>query len=139
MDFAGTNLLAVAVAAIASFAFGGMWYGILSNPWLAAVGKSMDELKNTGRTTGTLLAIAFLAQLVMAYVLAGVIGHLGTGQVTLTNGVISAALIWVGFVATTIVVNHGFQGAKTSLTIIDAGHWLGVLLLQGAIIGLMGV
>ncbi|MBM3524115.1 MAG: DUF1761 domain-containing protein, partial [Alphaproteobacteria bacterium] len=36
-------------------------------------------------------------------------------------------------------VNHGFQGVKRALTVIDGGHWLGVLLIQGVIIGWMGV
>ena len=38
-----------------------------------------------------------------------------------------------------MVVNHGFQGAKASLTLIDSGHWLGVLLVQGLVIELFGV
>jgi hypothetical protein len=42
-------------------------------------------------------------------------------------------------VITTLAVNHAFQGSKRALTLIDGGHWLGVLLLQGAVIGLMGV
>ncbi len=75
----------------------------------------------------------------MAWMLAGVIGHLGPGEVNLHNGVISAAFVWFGFVITTLAVNNAFQGAKRSLTLIDGGHWLGVLLLQGAVIGLMGV
>ena len=75
----------------------------------------------------------------MAWVLAGVIGHLGAEEVTVRNGVISAAFIWLGFVITTLAVNHAFQGSKRTLTLIDGGHWLGVLLLQGAIIGLVGV
>jgi hypothetical protein len=32
-----------------------------------------------------------------------------------------------------------FQGAKGALTVIDGGHWLGVLLIQGAILGWWGV
>ena len=51
---------------------------------------------------------------------------------------ITAAFMWLGFVITTLSVNNAFQGAKPALTVIDGGHWLGVLLLQGAIIGLMG-
>ena len=43
------------------------------------------------------------------------------------------------FVATTLVVNHGYQRSKASLMLIDGAHWLGVLLIQGAVIGLMGV
>ena len=47
--------------------------------------------------------------------------------------------MWFGFVLTVLVTNHGFQGAKRELTVIDGGHWLGVMLLQGLVIGLMGV
>ena len=138
MAFAGINYLAVALAAVASFLFGGVWYGALSRPWMAAVGKNEEDLK-AGVPLPILLAITFSAQLVMAWVLAGVIGHLGQGQVTLRNGVISALFIWFGFVMTTLIINHGYQGARPALTFIDGGHWLGVLAIQGAVIGLMGV
>jgi hypothetical protein len=43
-----------------------------------------------------------------------------------------------GFVITTMAVNHAFQGARGSLTLLDGGHWLGVLLVQGAILGWWG-
>ena len=82
---------------------------------------------------------AFVGQLLMAWVLAGLIGHLGEGQVTLSNGIISGAFVWLGFVATTLVVNHGFQMRLGLLTLIDAGHWLGVLLIMGGIIGAFGI
>ena len=65
--------------------------------------------------------------------------HLGSGQVTIYNGIISGAFVWLGFVATTLVTNHGFQMKLGRLTLIDGGHWLGVLLIQGAILGAMGV
>jgi hypothetical protein len=69
----------------------------------------------------------------MAWMLAGVLLHLGQGglPMSLKNGLISAAFIWVGFVITTMVVNYAFHGARHALTLIDGGHWLGVLLLQG--------
>jgi hypothetical protein len=139
MAFAGVNYLAIALAAAAAFVFGGVWYGILSKPWMAAVGKTEQDIKASGTPMAVLFVVTFIAQLVMAWVLAGVIGHLGVGQVTLRNGLITGALAWLGFVATTLVVNHGFQGAKPALTVIDGGHWLGVLLIQGAVIGWMGV
>jgi hypothetical protein len=139
MAFAGVNYLAIALAAAAAFVFGGVWYGILSKPWMAAVGKTEQDIKASGTPMAVLFVVTFIAQLVMAWALAGIIGHLGVGQVTLRNGLISGALAWLGFVATTLVVNHGFQGAKPALTVIDGGHWLGVLLIQGAIIGWMGV
>ena len=58
--------------------------------------------------------LAFVANLVMATALAGVIGHLGVGEVTLKNGVISAFPLWFGFVATTLAVNFSFGADPSS-------------------------
>ena len=52
---------------------------------------------------------------------------------------VSGAFIWLGFVITTMVVNYAFHGARHALTLIDGGHWLGVLLIQGAILGGWGL
>lgn len=139
MDFAGLNYVAIFVAAIASFLFGGVWYGVFSQQWMDALGKTEEEIKSAGRSMPFLLTMTFVAQLVMAWVLAGLIGHLGSGQVSTWNGLLSGAFVWLGFVATTLVVNHGYQGSKWNLTLIDGAHWLGVLLIQGAVIGFFGV
>jgi len=133
MRFAGINYLAVVVAALVGFAAGGVWYRVFGTVWMAALGRRPEDIKPT---PGPFI-VAFLAQLVMAYVLAGLIGHLG-GAVNVQNSIVSAAFIWLGFVATTIAVNDSFQGAKPSLTLIDAGHWLVVLALMGFVIGLFG-
>ena len=106
---------------------------VLGRFWLAALGKRKEDMN----PSPTPFLIAIVANLVMAFMLAGVIGHLGA--VNLKNGIISGALIWLGFVITTMGVNHAFSGAKTSLTLIDGGHWLAVLLVMGAVIGAFGV
>jgi len=137
MNFAGMNYLAIVIAAVAGFAFGAAYYMSLSKQWLAAVGKTKEEL--AGKRSATPFIVSIVALLVMAWVLAGTLGHLGPGQVTLKNGVISALFLWVGFVATTVAVNNAFGGRKPMLSIIDSIHWLGVLVIQGAIIGAMGV
>lgn len=138
MAFGGMNYMAILVAAIASYVFGAIWYMALSKQWIAALGQTEEEFK-TRKPSAVPFIIAFIAQLVMAFVLAGTIGHLGVGQVTPRNGIISALFIWAGFVLTTLATNHGFQGNKRSLTVIDGLHWLGVLLIQGLVIGLFGV
>lgn len=140
MDFAGINYMAVVAAGIAGYIFGAIYYGLLGKAWLAALGKTEDDIKGPdGKISPLPFIISGIAALVMAFVLAGTIGHLGQGQVTLRNGMISGAFVWAGFILTTILVNHAYQGQKLSLTAIDSGHWLGVLLIQGAVIGLMGV
>jgi hypothetical protein len=137
MAFAGLNHWAVLVAAIAGFAFGAVYYMALSKPWRAAQGiptGSPPQAPPIGP-----LILSLVANLVMAWVLAGMIGHLGVGQVTIKNGVISGAFAWLGFVATTLSVNYAFGRRTAMLTVIDAAHWLGVLLVQGAVIGAFGV
>lgn len=138
MAFGGMSYLAILVAAIASYIFGAVWYMALSKQWIAALGQTEEEFKSRPFSPVPFV-IAFISQLVMAFVLAGTIGHLGVGQVTPRNGMISALFIWTGFVLTTLATNHGFQGAKRSLTVIDGLHWLGVLVIQGLVIGLFGV
>lgn len=137
MNFAGVNYLAVVVAAVASFIFGSVYYMALGKSWMAALGKTEADMK--ANMSPVPFIVAAVAQLVMAFMLAGVIGHLGQGMVTAKNGLIAGFFIWLGFVATTLAVNHGFQGARRSLTLIDGGHWLGVLLIQGLVLGLMGI
>ena len=139
MAFAGINHLAVLIAAVVSWLFGAVYYGALGKQWMAALGKTRDELMPGGRPNPTIFIVSFVAQLVMAEMLAGLIGHLGAGQFNVKNALISAAFVWVGFVLTVLVTNNGFQGAKRELTVIDGAHWLGVLLVQALLLGLFGV
>ena len=134
MEFGGINYLAVLLAAVAAFVFGSVYYGTLGKPWMKAARIDPEDAK----MSPVLFVTSFVAELVMAWVLAGVIGHLGQGQVTLANGIISAAFLWLGLVATTLTVNHRYQSFGWDLTIIDGMHWLGVLLVMGAVIGIMG-
>ncbi|MEP9374668.1 DUF1761 domain-containing protein [Mesorhizobium sp. KR1-2] len=135
MNFAGVNYLAILVAAIAAFAFGAVYYGALSKPWMKAA--RIDP--TTAKMSPALFITNFFCELIMAWVLAGVLGHLGAGEVTLQNGLISGLFVWLGFIATTQAVNHRYQGFGWSLTIIDGLHWLGVTLIMGAILGWWGV
>lgn len=135
MVFAGISYVAVVAAALAGFVFGAAYYGLLGKPWMKAARIDPAE----ARMSAGLFVTGFLAELVMAWVLAGVVGHLGDGQVTLWNGVVSGAFVWLGFMATTVTVNQRYQGFGWDLTLIDAGHWLGVALIMGAVIGLWGV
>jgi len=137
MHFAGLSYLAVLFAGAAGFAFGAVYYTTLGKRWMRALGKTEEDIKRNKSPLPFI--IAAVAQVLMACILAGAIGHLGDSAVTIRNGLITGAFMWVGFVLTTVSVNYAFQGAKPILTVIDAGHWLGVLLIQGFIIGWVGL
>jgi hypothetical protein len=135
------NIWGILAATAASFIFGGIWYSALSKPWLAALGKTEIELKATARPMPMLFALSIAGQLIMAWVLTGLLIHLTKAGIpaNLRTGLITGAFCWLGFVATTLATNHGYQGNKLSLTLIDGGHWLGVLAIQGALLGWFGV
>lgn len=128
------NYLAVLVAAVASWIAGFAWYGVLGKHWMAALGWTEADVPKS-MPMGP-MAASFIAELVMAAMLAGLIGHFG--QAGIRNGIIIGASCWVAFVATTIAVNNAFQKRPVKLTVIDSGHWLVVLLAQGVVIGLFG-
>ena len=139
--FAGLNPWMLPVAAIASFLFGGLWYGLLSKQWMAAAKLDEATLKGGGGPSPVPFVITLIAQLFMAWMLSGLLLHMAKAGLpgNLKNGLISAVFIWAGFIVTTLVVNHRFQKQSWALTFIDAGHWLGVLAIQGMILGQWGL
>jgi hypothetical protein len=137
MTFTGINYLAVVIAAAAAFVFSGIYYRVVGDAWMKAIGFNKKSMAN--KSMRTPLLIAAIADLIMAWVLAGLIAHLGPGQVTVQNGIVSGAFVWLGFVAPTIAVNYAFGMRKPMLSVIDTAHWLAVLAIMGAIIGAFGV
>ena len=145
--FAGLNAWMLPAAAVASFLFGGLWYTLLAKPWMAAAKLDPEVMKghrggsSGGGSSPAPLMIALVAQLFMAWMLAGLLLHMAKAGLpgNFKNGMITALFIWAGFIVTTLVVNHRFQKQSWALTFIDAGHWLGVLLIQGIILGQWGL
>jgi Protein of unknown function (DUF1761) len=124
MAFAGLNYVAIVVAAVAG--------------WLVGTALRWPFTRERRKKVQALV-LAFMACLIMAWMLAGVLGHLGPAQVTLRNGLISAAVLWFGFVLTSTIVNNTSAGRTWGKTAIDVGHWLVVLLAMGAVIGGIGL
>jgi len=130
MDFANVNTIAVIVAAVAGFAVGAVWYALLfSKPWLAAVGFTEADVKQ-GRSALPFVFSA-IALLIMAWVLSTIVAPAdGIGR-----GILVGLILWLGFTATTTVVNYAYAARKPALMAIDVGHWLAVAVAMGAIIG----
>lgn len=141
MAFVTVNWTSIVIAAVAAWIFGAIYYTALSAPWLAAQGKTLEQCKaeqaaKAGLAKFAPFILVLVAELIMAWALYGILAHLSA--FTLRGGVISAALIWFGFVLTSIVSNYAFHGRRPMLTVIDSGGWLGAMLIIGAIVGWMG-
>lgn len=111
---------------------------------MSAAGISTADMEQRKAQMGAIplpYIITFIALLIMAWMLSGVLLHLARSDMPIgaRAGVITGFFLWLGFVITSMAVNHAFQRAKSTLTLIDGGHWLGVLLIQGAILGWWGV
>jgi len=141
MIHGGLNYLIIVLAGVAGWIVGAAWYGVLAKQWVSALGKSMEQFRQeqaalVGRPVAYVpFVLAFIGNVVMAWALAWLLSHFGPGQATVKNGVLIGAACWLGFVATTITVNNAFGGRRFKLTLIDAGHWLAVLVVIGAIVG----
>jgi len=130
MGFAAIDSLATVIAAILAFAFGFAWHRMFEKSWMTAEGyRGKPALKVAP------LVVVFIAYLVIAGMLAGIVGHIG--GVTLWNTLVSGVMIWAGFVLATIVVDHSFEARPRKLTLINAGHWLGVFVIMSLVIGIM--
>src|SRR5262245_34774578 len=95
---ASVNYWAALVAALASFAVGGLWYSplLFYRPWMHAAGLSEDQLKQ--RNMALIFTSAFVLQLTLAFVLAMFIGR----ESDLRFGLSAALLVGVGWVAPAI-------------------------------------
>jgi hypothetical protein len=127
------NYMAVVIAAIAGFLVGWGWYTVFGKVWMEALGKKKNK---DCKPSPVPFIIVGVSCLLMAWMLAGLMGHLS--DITVRGGIISALFVWLGFVVTTVGSNQAFQGFKPVVTAIDAGHWLAVLVVMGAIIGAFG-
>ena len=139
MSFAGINYWAVLMGAVAAWMVGALWYSLLSRQWLAAAGLSKASVEeNAGSVLGFVpFIIALVGAFIMAWMLAGIMGHLG--DLTVKAGAISGALCWFGFTIPAIVVNYTFGRRSPLLILIDGGYWLAALVIMGAIIGGLGL
>ena len=140
MSHAG-NVTAIVVAAIAAWLFGGVYYTLLSGPWLKAMGKTLEQCKaeqaaKSGLAKAAPFVLAFIGELIMAWATYGILLHMN--MFALRAGAITGAACWLGFVLTTITINNAFQGNKAMLSVIDSIAWLGALVIIGAIIGWFG-
>ena len=130
------NWLAVLLAFISSMAIGFVWYmpAVLGKRWMAAIGKTEEDLKNIGGGAGIWVPMVVAAALT-AVLLAVLISKLGLDSAV--AGGWFALVIALVFRAGGHVIHNGFAGRPTAVTLIDSGHDLLAMTVAGAIIGAM--
>lgn len=130
------NWPAVLLAFIASMAIGFVWYmpAVLGKRWMAAIGKTEEDLKNMGGGAGIWIPMIVAAALT-AILLAVLISKLGLD--TAVAGGWFALVLALVFRAGGHVIHNGFAGRPVAVTLIDSGHDVVAMTVAGAIIGAM--
>ena len=73
MNFAGVDTWAILIAAVGGYVAGAAWYWGFCKPWVASQGLTPEAHKS--RTWVFPFVLVFVANLVMARALAGILGH----------------------------------------------------------------
>ncbi len=125
------NWLAVIVAAVSTMVVGFVWYAlpVFGRSWMAAIGKTEEELGGPGPA----YALTLIGSLIRAVVLALVVG-VAPAQ-TVVDGALVGLLVGVGFEVTAYGATYIFSGRSLTLYLIDAGYHVVSLVVMGAILG----
>ncbi len=128
------NFVAVLLAAVAAYAVGALWYGVLfGKAWRAALGIVPGQSPKVGPKVGmpAMLGGHFVLILLSALLLGhnfarlpGIPGHL----YFMMSGGIAAF-----FVVPALWINYLYQGQSRKLALIDAGHWITAYLAMGTV------
>jgi hypothetical protein len=127
------NYIAILVAAVVCFLFEMGWYSFFLQSWLSGIGRTSQWLTSTGVNPAIQFAAALVAEALVAAAISRVIQL--TGAQTVLRGIKVAALVWLGFVFPVFSVEYVFEVRPWSLLGINAGFWLGGMILMGAIVG----
>ena len=129
-----TNHAAVILAAVLFFVLGAVWYTVLAAPWLAGIGKTVEQIEREHGGSMLPFVVGFVAVLVMCYTLNWIIGR-ALEPPTSGSGAMSGAVVALGLIGATLALNYGFEARSVSLWLINAVYVLVGLAMAGAIIG----
>ena len=127
------NHWAIIVAAVVFFALGAVWYTVFSKPWLAGIGKTLEQLERENGGTPLPYIVGFAAILIMCYTLGWIVQR--GMEPTVGNGVLTGAAVAFGLIGATLALTYGFEARGITLWLINAGYVFVGLVIAGAIIG----
>lgn len=128
------NWWAIGISMIASVVIGFVWYGpLFGKMWMKELGMTMpEEAPNMTKP----IALSLLGAFFMAFTLCHSItfGNAYLGTSGISSGVTAAFWHWLGFVAPVMLSFVAWEGKSWKLFCIQAGYWLTLLLVMGAVI-----
>lgn len=129
------EFLNVIAAAVATYAFGAVWYMVLKRPWMAAAGVTIGD---DGEPVNSKNPIPYIVALISALLVAGMMRHVFTlsGIDTVGAGFVSGFGIGLFLASPWIVTCYGFGGRPFRLVLIDGGYITFGSAIAGAVLTL---
>lgn len=125
------GIVAVVVAAIGGFAVGAAWYMTLADQWMAAIGKTKEEIEADKDPTPFVIAgLGALLSAALMYHMFAAAGITGTMRCLAYGAGIGAFIA-----APWIILHYAFAGRPRSLWWIDGGHTIAAFAVMGLILG----
>lgn len=128
------EIISVLVAAIATFAFGAVWYMSLSGPWMAAAEIKMGpDGKPANASDKTPFLIGFVGMVLAAGMMRHIFGMAAIDS--LGKGAIAGLGIGAFTIMPWVAMNYAFGQRKLKLIVIDGGNVVLGSAIMGAVLG----
>ena len=133
VDFGDINYLAVIVAAVASFALGAGWYGVLAKPWMEETGMTPEIASGRGSAAVRGYVTAGVSWVIAALALSMLVQL--TGADGIVGGLWLGLIVGIGLVAASQAPHFSFEVKSLRLFMIDEGYPVTALAIAGIILG----
>lgn len=129
----GINIWAAVAGSLISFIVSFIWYTIVFRaPYIEGLGKTAEQMAK-GPSMLVASVLQLIGYLVTAFVLAWLMQR--TGLQSVSQGLLLALVVWVGFVAAVLGPLYAFEAFSLNFFFITAGNVLVTFLILGAILG----
>jgi len=124
------QIIMILVSAVVQWLLGWLWYGVVfRKSWRTMVGFAEGEKP---KNSVFAMITAFVACLLLSYVLVHVLGWAGAN--TFTGGAKLAIICWLGFMAPPLFTQHITENRRVNLFGINAAYWLLAMALGGGLL-----
>jgi hypothetical protein len=124
------NYVGIIAGAVVMFAFGAIWFTVLSAQWIAAVGKTKEEFATAGFWP---YVISFVAGLLVSYCFDNMLWHYERADAS--KGAQVGILTGVCIFFAMLINLYSFEVRPPALILIDGGYGIIGFAITGAVVG----
>lgn len=137
MDLSQIRLIPAIIGAIGAMVLGFVWYSpvLFGKPWMKLSGYSASDMESMKKGMVKTYGASFVAAIIMAAILGLVLSWYR--PVSLVDSATVAFLVWLGFVATTMITTVLFDKKPFNLFLINSGYQLASILVMAMIFSLI--